>query len=296
MGPWDGPPPPRQHHSSAAHVSGALPNFASSCYFKSVPWGEAGAGPSEGTHCSPFPDEYRGVETEHLAWGGSLSWFSRVVSQAARTRTGHRLSTPVPTPLALISKSQRARCFCSPRRRRLRGDRILWAPGRTSHHLQDAAQTAGSALPTEPFPKMDQKHSVMSVGASFQKAHIPGNPPTPSHPQPDSPRQAGGLPQSTRPSLSPGSQTHTGSCTNSLVCTCYTRCPVGSSLKSPRFGRSSEVRPTVVSVQWSHPTIDNGPHLVRAFPVMEASAVHFLFQAFPAASPQPEQVSWLLHS
>lgn len=133
-------------------------------------------------------------------------------------------------------------------------------------------------------------------GSLFPKGRHPRQPP---HPEPSAARQpqAGGRPPPKhRPSLSPGTQTHTGSCTDSLVCMCCTHCPVGSSLKSPRFGRTSEVRPAVVSVQWSHPTIDNGPYLVWAFPVTEASAAHFLFQAFPAASPPPEQVSRLLHS
>lgn len=39
-----------------------------------------------------------------------------------------------------------------------------------SHHLKDFAQTANNVLQTQPVPKMDQKHFVMSVGAGFKKA------------------------------------------------------------------------------------------------------------------------------
>lgn len=82
-------------------------------------------------------------------------------------------------PLALISKSQKSRHFwLLPEGQRRRETHLLLAAQpectlpSTSHHLKDSAQTANNVLQTERFPKMDQKHFVMSVGAAFKKANI----------------------------------------------------------------------------------------------------------------------------
>lgn len=77
---------------------------------------------------------------------------------------------------ALISKLQNNTHFWLIPEGRRGGTHFLLVPRcttpSTSHHLKDSAQTANNVLQTKPFPKMDKKHFVMSVGASFKRANI----------------------------------------------------------------------------------------------------------------------------
>lgn len=98
-------------------------------------------------------------------------WFT----SQKRVVADHSLSIKIPRSPALISKSQNNRRFWlipEGRGGRPTPPRTQVHTPSTSHHLKDSAQTANNVLQTKPFPKMDQKHFVMSVGAGFQRTDI----------------------------------------------------------------------------------------------------------------------------
>lgn len=216
MGLWDGLPPPLSIGTIVL-----LPYSASSCYFKSVPRGETGPSPRKGrTVCAS--------QTNILAWrqspcvGAALSRFSLAVSQAVPARTERHLSIPVPAPPALISKSpQRARCFCSPRRRGCgeplpRGARVHFTP------LKSLCPSRRQHVTSTALPENGPDTPVMSVGASFRKASTPETPARAIHSQTARGGRAGGLPPA--PGLGAPRPRHTPTAARirSFLCVAYT--------------------------------------------------------------------------
>lgn len=202
MGPRDRRPAPRRHHSSAVHVSGALPSFASSCYFKSVPWGDTGQSPRKGRSACPSQVDIWGLRQSTCTGGFPvLVLICRLPGRADEDS----LSIQIPASLALISKSQRARRCCSPRRRGRRRP-LLRAPGCTSHHLQDSAQTAGSVT-SRALPENGSKTLGNECRSLFPKGQHRRKPPTRAiHSQTAQGRR--GLPQITASSESVDPHTH----------------------------------------------------------------------------------------